>query len=242
MYNNKNIIRVCLFFIWHFRQCFCDKSVTPRGIFFFPPAAPTERLAHNSNPEASREAVCCSWVHPSLCIHACQKNITKRHKKKNLGLARVKELPSKSSQNSASYRKRQDSIQTADGASNSFASFPLKLLCALRSSSQCCVSSGSASNLHHKFYFQPHIESTFLSVWAKPRVNCLNRTAPWDILCELIKMHLQQRLTQCVGSWELLWIHFLPLTPSPPLRVWAAYIRCESGRVSSVLWVNLRNS
>ena len=60
------------FFISHFRQCNCDKSVMPGGIFFFPPAASTERLAHNSTPDAARDAVFCSWAHRAVCVHACQ--------------------------------------------------------------------------------------------------------------------------------------------------------------------------
>ena len=46
------------FFFSHFRQHYCHK--TPGGIFFFPPAAPTERLVRNSNPDAVRDAVSCS--------------------------------------------------------------------------------------------------------------------------------------------------------------------------------------
>lgn len=59
------------FFISHFRQCYGDKSVMPGGTFF-PPAAPTERLAHNSILEAGRDAVSCSWVQPAVCVHASQ--------------------------------------------------------------------------------------------------------------------------------------------------------------------------
>lgn len=62
-----------------------NKSVMPRGIFFFPPAASTERLAHNSTPEAARDAVSCSRVQPAVCVHTCQQRDL------NLGAAGVGE-------------------------------------------------------------------------------------------------------------------------------------------------------
>lgn len=68
----------------------------PGGIFFFPPAASTERLAHNSTPEAARAAVFCSWVQPAVCVHARQQRDL------NLGAAGVKELLLKSRQTAAS--------------------------------------------------------------------------------------------------------------------------------------------
>lgn len=86
------------FFISHFRQCYSDKSAMPRGIFFFPPAASTERLAHNSTPEAARDAVSCSWVKQAVCVHACQQRDL------NPGAAGVKELLPKSWQTAASNR------------------------------------------------------------------------------------------------------------------------------------------
>lgn len=70
----------------------------PRGIFFFPPAASTERLALNSIPEAAKDAVSCSWVQPAVCVHPCQQRDL------NPGTAGVKELLPKSWQTPASNR------------------------------------------------------------------------------------------------------------------------------------------
>ena len=67
----------------------------------------------------------------------------------------------------------------------------------------------SASRLKSLFKRVSRTSSEFL-----PSV-ALNWAALWDKLCGLIKMHLQQPLTHCVGSWEPLWIRFLH-PPTPP--------------------------
>lgn len=61
--------------VWHFSFHISGNATAIsqgrlEGFYFFPPGAPTERLAHNSNTEAVRDGVSCSWVQLEVCVHA----------------------------------------------------------------------------------------------------------------------------------------------------------------------------